>query len=55
MYLAVSAMRTGLWCERCALPSRVEVDALWLRESGVTVLGTFTTCTDCGDGGDSCG
>lgn len=41
-------IRYGVWCERCALPSRVEVDMLWIRPSGVTLLATAGACGDCG-------
>lgn len=42
--------RTGLWCDTCALPSVVEVDAALVNHRTLTVIARSTcwTCTDCG-------
>ncbi len=46
LHVASGPIRTGLWCERCLLPSVVEVDLFWLRTTGVTRLGTYRECLD---------
>jgi len=36
--------RTGLWCESCLLPSRVELDLWWLRADGLRLIAIATAC-----------
>jgi len=42
--------RTGVWCDACALPSVVEVDATLVHASTLAVAARRTCwlCTDCG-------
>lgn len=43
-------MRTGLWCDICQMPSRVEFRLATMCEHGVTLLaGAATACTGCDD------
>lgn len=44
----LGTLRTGLWCDRCLLPSRVGVDAMMLGRSGVQTIATVSRCRDCG-------
>lgn len=36
------ALRTGLWCDVCQLPSRVEADIALVWPSSLRVFGRFT-------------
>jgi hypothetical protein len=38
----------GLWCEHCALPSRVEIPLHMLTQHGVSNFRTVTYCTEHG-------
>lgn len=40
----------GLWCERCALPSRIEVPLHMLTRHGVSSLKKVVYCTEHGLG-----
>ncbi|GIH91956.1 hypothetical protein Psi01_25860 [Planobispora siamensis] len=47
-FFGLGTPRTGLWCERCALPSAVEVDVYFIVGSGEPmVAGTHSTCPGC--------
>lgn len=37
----------GLWCDRCALPSRVTVEVLLLLGHRTTRYAVLDVCTDC--------
>jgi hypothetical protein len=39
---------TGLWCDQCALPSRIEVPLHMLTQHGVTNMKTVTYCAEHG-------
>lgn len=43
--------KTGLWCERCALPSRIEIPLHMLSSHGVSELTTVVYCDE--HGGDN--
>lgn len=46
-YIAIeSEVEAGLWCDRCALPSQVQVILTLLCPHGVTTLGYVTGCPD---------
>lgn len=38
----------GYWCDRCLLPSAVELPIHGLHEHGVMELGRLRACPDCG-------
>lgn len=40
---------TGLWCERCALPSAARVSTLILLDGKPFQVATSTLCEDCGE------
>jgi hypothetical protein len=40
--------KTGLWCNTCLLPSRVEVSIYVLGEAGPFVIATLNRCDECG-------
>ncbi len=42
--------RTGEWCDRCALPSVVEVDVALVGSHSLRIIGRYTgsLCSDCG-------
>lgn len=40
--------RHGLWCSSCLKPARVETDLVMLTPDGLSPLGVFSMCTDCG-------
>ncbi len=40
--------RHGLWCDRCSKPARIETDLLIMSTDGLSPLGVFSMCTDCG-------
>jgi hypothetical protein len=39
-------VRLGIWCDRCLLMSRFEVDVFVLSDDGLSSLGTVTGCTE---------
>jgi hypothetical protein len=39
---------TGLWCDRCALPSRIEVPLYMATSRGVSTLRTVAYCAEHG-------
>lgn len=39
-------VETGLWCERCLLPSGWRAPLLSISTSGVAVIGTIARCHD---------
>lgn len=51
---AISQLQTGTprrideLCAHCFLPSMIEVDVVSLTNTGVSMFGTWTGCTDCG-------
>ncbi len=45
-HLVQSEPRTGLWCDRCALPSRAEVDVTAISYYGVAETRTVGVCTE---------
>lgn len=45
--IATSEPRTGLWCDLCALPSGVEIDAFLLLPTGVSSIGVLRRCAEC--------
>ena len=47
--LVPGEQRRGLWCDDCALPSRIEQDVHTLTRHGVGTL-TVSRCMDCGRG-----
>lgn len=36
------------WCSRCLLPSVIEIDLFHLQTNGVSSMGTYRRCVDCG-------
>lgn len=40
-------LETGLWCQRCLLPSGWRAPLLTMSMSGVGVIGTIARCHDC--------
>jgi hypothetical protein len=42
--ITLSVREVGLWCDRCALPSKVDVGMYRLREDGVALVGSFVKC-----------
>jgi hypothetical protein len=40
-------IRTAIWCEKCALPSAVEIDFVFSGERYTLGRRTFTVCTRC--------
>lgn len=44
LYLVLGEPSTGLWCERCALPSLIVVPVYTLSEYGVRSGSTITRC-----------
>lgn len=42
--------RVGIWCDHCALPSVLEFDLLIVNDDGVSPIGVYRFCPDCGDG-----
>jgi len=40
--------RHGLWCSSCLKPARIETDLLIISTDGLSPLGVFSVCTDCG-------
>ncbi len=46
-------VRTGLWCDTCHLPGRVELDLSRLDDGGVTLAyRDVSLCTECPGEGD---
>lgn len=45
----VGRVETGLWCDRCLLPSGYRAELLTLGTHGVAVIGTIARC-DNGEG-----
>jgi hypothetical protein len=39
--------RTGIWCEKCLLPSAIEQDVLFSAERCTVGRRTFVICTRC--------
>lgn len=46
--LTVGEPETGLWCERCALPSRAELPIYAVTNRGVSKLSPVSVCTEHG-------
>lgn len=40
--------RLGIWCDRCLLSSRFEVDVFIVSVHGVSKVGTYEGCTENG-------
>lgn len=52
LHVATGEPRLGLWCDRCLLPSVIEVDAHFMcAEHGSHKVGTYRQCTSCGTNG----
>jgi hypothetical protein len=43
--------RVGLWCDRCLLPSAVEIDYWAFSGSRILALGVKRLCKECGANG----
>lgn len=48
--LSAGTPRRGLWCERCSLPSVVEVDLWMLTSAGMRLVGTHRKCVEVAHG-----
>lgn len=47
-YIEHGEPRLGIWCERCALPSAIEVEVYLLTAGpSISTLGTLVFCTEC--------
>lgn len=40
--------RRGLWCSRCLKPACIATDLVIFSPRGISPLGVYTACLDCG-------
>jgi len=47
VHVTVGEPVTGLWCDACMTSGTCEFPLYWLRESGVSLMGTARRCIVC--------
>lgn len=46
IHITAKPREVGLWCDRCLKPSKVLFGLYWLRDSGVSSMGTLVRCVE---------
>lgn len=47
-WLVLGTVETGVWCDRCLVPSRIRVPVYRVNEHGVALHCNLLNCLECG-------